>query len=227
MTPDSQPAVANGSKEVLRKFIPKFLLQQRGIIRRLGPAGREYARLRLLDLVGIRTANQRMAAPSARSFLFVCSGNMMRSAMAEFAMRQLLRDADLEDQVRIVSAGLHASPGGGAHPWAHQVSAEVGISLADHRAKLVTREMVEQADGIFAMDFQNKAELLALYPEAREKILMLSAYAEGPAQYREIEDPYFGDLETTRLCRQQLHTCVRNLAISTFPSSADSILQAG
>src|SRR5260370_5080915 len=108
--------------------------------------------------------------------------------MGEFAMRQTLKDAGLEDQVRGVSGGLHASPGHEPHPWAQQASAEVGISLADHRAKLVTREMVEQADCIFAMDFQNKAELLTLYPDAREKILMLSAYAEGPSQYREIDD---------------------------------------
>jgi protein-tyrosine-phosphatase len=174
-------------------------------------------------MLGIRIANQRMAPPSARCFLFVCSGNMMRSAMAEFAMRQTLRDAGLEDQVRILSAGLHASPGGEAHPWAQQASAEVGISLAAHRAKLVTQEIVEQADCIFAMDFQNKAELLTLYPKAREKVLMLSAYADGPGQYREIEDPYFGDIETTRRCCQQLQTCVRNLAIRTFPLFADSI----
>jgi protein-tyrosine phosphatase len=226
VTPDPRPAVAKTSKDILRKLVPNFLLQQRGIVRRLGPgAGRVYASLRLLDMLGIRIANQRMAPPAARSFLFVCFGNIMRSAMAEFVMRQTLRYAGLEDQVRIVSAGLHASPGHEAHPWAQQASAEVGISLADHRAKLVTREIVDQADCIFAMDFQNKAELLTLYPEAHEKILMLSAYAEGPGQYREIADPYFGDLETTRLCCRQLQTCVRNLAVWTFPSSADSISQ--
>lgn len=226
MTVDPLQAVAKSPKDAFRKFVPKFLLQQRGIVRRLGPgAGRVYGSLRLLDMLGIRIANRRMAPASARSFLFVCFGNLMRSAMAEFAMRQALRYAGLEDQVRVLSAGLHASPGREAHPWAQQAAAEVGISLADHRAKLVTREIVEQADCIFAMDFQNKAELLTLYPDARKKILMLSAYAEGPSQYREIDDPYFGDLETTRLCCQQLQTCVRNLAIRTFPSSADAISQ--
>ena len=51
------------------------------------------------------------------------------------------------------------------------------------------------------MDFQNKAELLGLTPESKEKIYMLSAYAEGPWQYREIPDPYLGDLEATRYRR--------------------------
>jgi protein-tyrosine phosphatase len=223
---DNPRTVKTASKEVLRKFVPKFLLQQRGIVLRLGPrAGRIYAGLRLLDAVGVRTANQRMAPPSARSFLFVCFGNIMRSAMAEFLMRQALREAGLEEHVQIRSAGLHANAGREAHLWAQEASADLGISLAEHRAKPLTPEMVEQADCILAMDFQNKAELLTLYPEAQGKIYMLSAYGESPWQYREIPDPYLGDLATTRFCGRQLLTCIRNLMISTFPTSAYSVKQ--
>ncbi len=139
--------------------------------------------------------------------------------MAEFLMRQALCEKGLEQQVQIVSAGLHATGGKEAHPWAQEAATDLGISLAEHRAKRLTREMVEQADCVLAMDFQNKAELLTLYPEAKEKIFMLSAYAEGPWQYREIPDPYLGDLETTQFCGQQLRTCVQNLIDSTILSS--------
>ena len=214
---------ATTPKDIVRKFIPDFLLKQRSIVMRLGPgAGRIYASLRVLDVLGIRSANQRLVPPSARSFLFVCFGNIMRSALAEFLMRQELGKTGLEQQVRIASAGLHATTGKEAHPWAQQAAAELGISLAEHRAKPVTREMVEQADCVLAMDFQNKAELLTLYPEAQEKIFMLSAYASGAWQYREIPDPYLGDLEATRFCGQQLRTCVQNLVASTILSSASA-----
>jgi protein-tyrosine-phosphatase len=84
---------------------------------------------------------------------------------------------------------------------------------------------MEQADCILAMDFQNKAELLTLYPELQGKIYMLSAYADGPWQYREIPDPYLGDLDTTRFCARQLQTCIRNLMTSMFPSSVYSLEQ--
>jgi len=221
VTKDTTGTITTKSKDVLRRFIPDFLLKQRSIVLRLGPgAGGTYARLRLLDVLGVRTANQRLVPPSARSFLFVCFGNIMRSAMAEFLMRQALNEAGLENRVRIASAGLHASAGHVAHPWAQEASAGLGISLAEHKAKPLTREMVEQADCVLAMDFQNKAELLTLYPEAQEKILMLSAYAEGPWQYREIPDPYLGDLETTRFCAQQLRTCIQNLLASTLMALA-------
>lgn len=221
MTQETPATTTTTAKDVLRKLIPDFLLKQRSIVLRLGPgAGRIYASLRLFDVLGVRKRQQRFVPPSARSFVFVCFGNIMRSAMAEFLMRRELGKAGLDQQVRIVSAGMHATAGREAHPWAQQASEDLGISLSEHRAKPVTREMVEQADCILAMDFQNKAELLTLYPEFKEKIFMLSAYAEGPWKYREIPDPYLGDLESTRVCALQLRTCVRNLIASTILSSA-------
>jgi protein-tyrosine-phosphatase len=221
MTQETPATITTTTKDLLRKFIPNFLLKQRSIVLRLGPgAGRIYASLRLCDVLGLRAAQQRMVPGSARSFVFVCFGNIMRSALAEFLMRRELSDAGVDRQARIVSAGLHASAGREAHPWAQQASEDLGISLAKHRAKPLTREMVEQADCVLAMDFQNKAELLTLYPEFKEKVFMLSAYAEGPWQYREIPDPYLGDVDTTRFCAMQLRTCVHNLTAATVLSSA-------
>jgi protein-tyrosine-phosphatase len=204
-------------KSMLRRFVPDFLLKKRDIIHLLGPkAGRIYTRLCLLDMLGIRSANKRLVPQSARSFIFVCHGNIMRSAMAEFFMRQTLQEMGLEQEVHVTSAGLHACAGREAHIWAQEASADLGISLAEHRAKPLTQKMVDEADCILAMDFRNKAELLALYPESREKIYMLSAYSEGSRRYREIPDPYLGDLETTRSCARQLETCIGNLIQSIF-----------
>ncbi len=213
-------------KDVARKFIPRFLLQQSGIIRRLGPrAGRIYAGLRFRDVMGMRGENQRQVPASARSFVFVCFGNIMRSAMSEFLMRKALSQNPQTRDIRIVSAGLHASPGREAHPWMLEAAAGLGISLVSHRAKLLTPEMVDQADAIFAMDFQNRAELLTLYPKAADKIYMLSAYAEGPWKDREIPDPYLGDPDVTRYCAGQLQICIHNLLAATVLSGAAKELQ--
>jgi protein-tyrosine phosphatase len=212
-------------KDVLRKFIPNFLLQQRSVILRLGPqAGWIYAKLRLFDVLGFRTMNRREVPPGARCFLFVCFGNIMRSAMAEFLMRKMVTETAPEraSSLCIMSAGLHTPVGREAHPWAQEAAAsDLGISLAEHRSKPLTREMVEQANCIFAMDFQNKAELLTLYPEAESKIYMMSAYAEGSGRYREIPDPYTSDLEGTRVCGRHLRTCIGNLIAAQFPAVAE------
>ena len=206
----NHPAV----KETLRKLLPPAVLKERGTVLRLGPiAGPIYLRLRLLDWIGLRSGNATLAKPGAHSFLFVCFGNLMRSPMAEVMFRRSVASASLA-RIQIASAGLHAVPGTPAHPWALAASAELGLSLQAHRARLLTAEMVSAADAIFAMDFQNKAELLAQYPESRDKILMLSVYAAGGQYCREISDPYFGNFLATQQCYGVLQKCVGNLTVA-------------
>jgi protein-tyrosine phosphatase len=211
------------SRQKLRKLASRVLQEQQGVGLRSGSrAGRIYYRLRLLDMLGIRT-NQRLARADSRSFLFVCFGNIMRSAMAEALMRAAIRDDGIgEDQIQVASVGLHATAGREAHPWALKAAAEFGISLVEHRATVLTSEAVAQADCILAMDLQNKAELLALYPDAKDKICMMSAYADGPWKNREIPDPYLTDLDGTRYCASQLQICVKNLIESTLLASSRS-----
>lgn len=200
-----------GLRRALRKIVPDSLLRERETIFRLGPrAGAIYARLRLLDSLGVRAQNVDAIQPTTRSFLFVCFGNIMRSPMAELMLRKSAADANLDD-VRVRSAGLHAITGREAHPDALTASAEIGLPLTQHRAQMLTRDLVLWADIIFVMDFENKAEMLTLYPDVRDKIVMLAEYGEGPKRCREIPDPYFGDLETTRRCYGVLRVCVRNL----------------
>ena len=213
-------------KETLRKAVPGSLLKERETFLRLGAkAGPIYARLRLMDVLGVRSTNTARIKPGSRSFLFVCFGNIMRSPVAEGFLRKSVADAGLSD-IRIASAGLHAIPGNVAHPRAAAASEELGLPLTNHRAQLLTAGLMSSADAVFAMDFQNKAELLALYPESAGKILMLSAYASGPEQYREIGDPYFGDIDTTRGCYALLRTCIENLTEDLIADSRHTLVES-
>jgi protein-tyrosine phosphatase len=214
-----------GPKQFLRRFFPDSVLKERETLLRLGrKAGAIYAWYRLLDSVGVRPQKRERVPPSTKSILFVCFGNIMRSPMAEAIFRQITAGTHI--LVSAVSAGLHAIPGGAAHPRAVAASSEIGLSLVEHRAQLLSPEMVSEADVIFVMDFQNKAEVLALYPEARGKVVMLSAYAEGAERYREIPDPYFGDLEATRRCYALLQTCIHNLAAELGAHNPDPVAPA-
>jgi protein-tyrosine phosphatase len=205
-------------KQSLKRMVPERILRERAIILRLGTsAGRFYARTRLLDTIGINPFARRLVPPRASSFVFVCFGNIMRSPMANALLKRSIAEGNTA--IRSDSAGLHAIPGLSAHPSGQVAANELGISLADHQAKLLTAEMIEKADAIFAMDFQNLSELLTLYPESKNKIFMLSAYADDP-RIHEISDPFFGDIETARRCYRLLQTCVQNLVTSLTPSSS-------
>jgi protein-tyrosine-phosphatase len=144
----------------------------------------------------------------------------MRSALAESLTYRVLQECGIEEKMIVISAGIHATAGREAHPWAQDAANELGITLAGHRARPLSQQTIESTDAILAMDYQNKAELLARFPKYREKVYMLGAYAEGAGQYREIADPYHGDLETTHICARQLQVCIRNLIGSLFPGSA-------
>jgi protein-tyrosine-phosphatase len=191
--------------------VPKRLIQERDIFHRLGDAGRTYARLCLLDAIGMRGFARRSVPTEARSFVFVCHGNIMRSPMAEVMLKRALSEYH-QAGITVLSAGMHAISGTEAHPQACVAARELGLPLDQHRSKQLTEEMVNNADAIFAMDFQNMAELLTWFPKSGSKLFMLSAYAEGRQRGRPIADPYFGDLEHTSRCYAELQVCITNLA---------------
>lgn len=179
---------------------------------RLGPrVRRTYWRLLLRRAVG---GGNGMPPddPRARTLLFVCHGNVIRSPMAEALARRHLSALGAAG-FSIHSAGLHAEGGRDADGRAQMAAAEFGVSLRDHRARPLTRELALGADLIFAMDSLNEAELLARYPEAAPRIRLVG---EGVAAHRgrpvEIEDPFLGSVEDVRRCYGLLETCVRRQA---------------
>jgi protein-tyrosine-phosphatase len=146
---------------------------------------------------------------SKPSLLFVCYGNIMRSPMCEALMKR--ECAACPDRLTLVSAGLNAVAGRGAHPWAIAAARAFGISLENHRARFLTPALVEQATVIFTMDYQNQVQLLSRYPGTRHKAFLLGAYAGEGNRSAEISDPYHLDEEATLRCYQTLHRCIQNL----------------
>ena len=205
------------AKKIIKFLLPKGVLQEVAQYRKYKRVERPlYLKIRTLDALGLRNRKGPENLARVRSFLFVCSGNIMRSPMCEALMRQELT-AIPQARVTVTSAGLNASTGKLAHPWGLASAAQYGVSLEAHRARLLTLDMVDQADVIFAMDYHNQVELLSRYPGARERVFMLSAYAGDDYRAVEIRDPFYGDEEETRRCYGILQTCVRNL-VSTLAS---------
>jgi len=179
-----------------------------------------YLKIRIVNGLRLENPKRSRAPKTARSFLFVCFGNIMRSPMCEALMNRASAGRP-NAQVTVVSAGLNGIPGTAAHPWAVAAAREFGISLEHHRARLLTPEMVDQADVIFAMDYQNQVQLLSRFAGARDKLFMLSAYAGDSYHSVEIHDPYYLGQEETRHCYEILDTCIQNLVGSLADVSQD------
>jgi protein-tyrosine phosphatase len=107
-----------------------------------------------------------MEATSPYRVLLVCTGNTCRSPMAEALARSLLRD---RPGLEVASAGVYASDGGAASPEAVAAMRERGLDLSQHRSRLLTAEMVAEADGIYTMTGSHRRAVLQAFPEAELK----------------------------------------------------------
>ena len=83
-----------------------------------------------------------------KTILFVCTGNVCRSPMAEGIFRQAIRN---RSDYRVLSAGLGAMEGQPPSPYAVQAVRELGIDISGQRSRMLTPELVRQADFIFGM----------------------------------------------------------------------------
>ena len=113
----------------------------------------------------------------------------------------MVQAGDLPASATIGSAGTYAVDGRPADPRGVAVASELGVPLDTHRARRLSSEQVAAADLILAMDFTNEAEIVARFPEAEDKVVLLGRFGPGPAQIR---DPFMGDEEAIRAAFRQI-----------------------
>ena len=145
-----------------------------------------------------------------RNILFVCTGNTCRSPLAGGFLKKLLARNSL-CEMEIGSAGLTALPGSAASFHSLRVALEGSVSLEDHQARLVTPELIDNADLIVVMEPGHQQQLIDLHPQATGKILLLRHFARYGSRERGIHDPYGLNLEAYRFCFEDIKECVESL----------------
>ena len=129
--------------------------------------------------------------------LFICHGNICRSPMAEFVMKQLVKNEGLEGQFEIASTATSTEEiGNPVYPPARRKLAEHGIGCEGKTARQMTHSDYQYYDYIIAMDRNNLRNLKRMFGEDTEhKISLLMDYTHRPD---DVADPWYtGDFEAT------------------------------
>lgn len=138
-----------------------------------------------------------------KTLLFVCTGNICRSPMAEGLFRHLT--AKMGGRYRALSAGVGAIDG--MPPSAHAVQAlrALGIDIAHQRSQALTADLVRQADLILGMTHGHTNAVMLMYPGAAEKTFLLREFDDGlEAHEKDIADPIGGSLDVYLRCRDEI-----------------------
>lgn len=130
--------------------------------------------------------------------LFVCHGNICRSPMAAFVLKDMVHQRRLDDRFEIASAATSREEiGNPVYPPARRKLAEHGISCDGHHARQITKSDYDNYDHIIGMDHANIRNILRITggdPEGKVSLLLDHTARAG----QEVADPWYtGDFSAT------------------------------
>ncbi|MEW8624379.1 MAG: hypothetical protein AB2551_01335 [Candidatus Thiodiazotropha sp.] len=138
--------------------------------------------------------------------LVLCYGNIYRSPLVEFLLKESLSDTDIE----IRSAGFHDRTGRSCAEEYLKLLTERGYDLSAHRSGRILQDDINWADLIVIMDRKNWDLLSSMDQKALSKTIWIGAFS--PNLSVEVIDPYNQGSEKTRQVISQLEQCVSDIA---------------
>ena len=142
---------------------------------------------------------------NTRLIIFVCTGNICRSPMAEYLFRRHLTS---QPGWKVASAGVFAVNGMPASIHAVKALAEMGIDLHTHRSQALTRDLIDSASLIVVMTASHKNQVCSFFPDAKDKVHVLKSFGDDSG---DVEDPIGASLEIYKRIRDEITTALWSL----------------
>ncbi len=121
--------------------------------------------------------------------MFVCHGNICRSPIAEFVMKDLVKKAGLSDDFTIASAATSTEElGNPVYPPAKRILAEHGISCKGKTARQLNAADYDEWDMFICMDDWNIRNIGYIFPDPENKVSKLLSFTGSDA---DVADPWY------------------------------------
>lgn len=156
------------------------------MLRTISPIEREPARDPPAPHFGAE--GRRFGYLQIRRILVVCLGNVCRSPMVEFVLRERLADRG----VTVESAGIGAFDGDPIDPYALAVLRQHRIDASGHTARRLDKSMIDQADLVLVMEAAHLDFIRRQIPSAAGKMFLLGRWLDGS----DVPDPFGQSRET-------------------------------
>lgn len=143
--------------------------------------------------------------------MFVCTGNICRSAMAEGMLKKIAIDKKLE--IQVYSCGIYAEEGDKATYNAIYVARDYDIDISNHRATNIRNSKIQEMDVILCASKSHKDAVIYLYPDLKEKVYTIKEYAklDNNGKNIDIKDPWGYDVEIYNNCILEIQRCIEEI----------------
>ena len=142
--------------------------------------------------------------------MFICTGNICRSAMAHKLFEKKLQDNNIKN-VEVYSCGIYAQDGDMATYNAEEVMEEYGVDMKSHRATNIRSSKIEEMDLILCATLSHKNAVIQMYPKLKDKIYTMKEYGVKKLESLDIKDPWGYDIAVYRKCASEIDICLENL----------------
>ena len=143
--------------------------------------------------------------------MFVCTGNICRSAMAEGILKKLVKENNMD--LEVCSCGVYAEDGDYASFNAIEAAKYYDVDISNHKATNIRNSQIEEMDIILCATNSHKNVVISMYPNLMNKVYTMKEYAEleEDGKDMDIKDPWGYDMETYRRCIQEISSCLEKI----------------